>query len=1005
MPNPREFLMTTPTPAKENILVVDDTPANLRLLVTMLKQQGYEVRPTLNGKIALSAARAIPPDLVLLDIMMPEMDGYEVCRRLKADDRTKDIPVIFLSALDDARDKVKAFDAGGVDYITKPFQKAEVLARIANQLHLRSLQKQLARQNLHLENFGDRLKQLHRLNTTSYSNLNELFADYLATGCEIFHFPFAAIVRIQGDRCYIEATSTSLGASSHQSPIKASGASGAGEGLLILDPAEIPSALPLSETYCQLPLLEKSTVAIERASAREDLSNRLFYQQFQLESYIGTPIWVEQQIYGILNFYAPEIREEAFESRDSEILELMAQSLGKFIASRQTELQRQQAEEEVQFLLTLSQAISNASDFEKALEIALRQICEKTGWIYGEVWLETADRSALECSPSWYRRQHNIKPALAEAIDLFREYSAALVLLPGEELPGGVWATGKPQWHTLSPDIEDPLLRLENARQSGLNAAFSVPILAAENFGGERTRVLAVLSFFTLETQEQDLRLSHLVSAVADQLGNNLHQKQIEAEQRGMFAAMTDLTTIYDRSGVCLKVASTKTANLLGSASELLGKTLPEVMPQKTADRLLEAIRTTLDTGETQHIEYNLDLDRQPIWLDASVSPLDEESAIVVARDISDRKATELALQTSEAKNRAILSAIPDLMFRMNGEGIYLDFVQSEEFASSIPANIEPVGKHITEVLSPEMAERHLRVAREVLATKDPQSYEQEVWIESRGGTRCDRRLQYEEIRVVPSGENEVLFMVRDNSDRKRAELALRLAKQQSERLLLNILPRSIAERLKQTTGAIAEQYDSVSILFADIVGFTPLSAQMSPIELVELLNQIFSEFDKLADKHGLEKIKTIGDAYMVVGGLPERKPDHLEAIAAMALDMQVAMPQFKTAKLEQLRGENALQIRIGISTGSVVAGVIGMKKFIYDLWGDTVNVASRMEMQGEPDKIQMTADARAKLGDRYHFEKRGTISVKGKGDMTTYWLLGKIGDGSQLEKLGDMGS
>jgi class 3 adenylate cyclase len=241
-----------------------------------------------------------------------------------------------------------------------------------------------------------------------------------------------------------------------------------------------------------------------------------------------------------------------------------------------------------------------------------------------------------------------------------------------------------------------------------------------------------------------------------------------------------------------------------------------------------------------------------------------------------------------------------------------------------------------------------------------------------------------------PSGEDEVLFIVRDNSDRKRAELALRLAKQQSERLLLNILPRSIAERLKQTTGAIAEQYESVSILFADIVGFTPLSAQMSPIELVELLNQIFSEFDKLADKHGLEKIKTIGDAYMVVGGLPERKPGHLEAIAAMALDMQAAMPQFQTPKLAQLRGENSLKIRIGISTGSVVAGVIGMKKFIYDLWGDTVNVASRMEAQGEPGKIQVTANARDTLRDLYHFSEQRKISVKGKGDMITYWLLGK---------------
>ncbi|WP_204105307.1 MULTISPECIES: adenylate/guanylate cyclase domain-containing protein [Spirulina sp. CCY15215] len=968
--------MTTPKiePAQGNILVVDDTPANLRLLVTMLKQQGYEVRPTLNGNIALSAARAIIPDLVLLDIMMPEIDGYEVCRRLKADDRTKDVPVIFLSALDDARDKVKAFEVGGVDYITKPFQKAEVLARITNQLYLRSLQKQLAQQNQRLQDFGDRLKQLNRLNTNAYSNSAQLFADYLKTGCEIFGFSLATITRIQGDRCYIEASWGEW----EQAIVEEEKSKGI-----------ISSSFDLAETYSQLPFSKRSTIAVDHAGRKKELCDRLFYQQFKLESYVGTPIWVNQEIYGILNFYSPTIRENVFEAREIEIIELMVQSLGKFIAARQTELQRQQAEEEVQFLLTLSQAISNSPDFDKALEIALRQICEKTGWIYGEVWLKTADRSAIECSPSWYRRRQNIDAQLGQAIDHFREYSEALILLPGEELPGIVWEIGTPQWHYLSANSEDPFLRLEMAQQSGLSAAFSIPILAAENFGGERTQVLAVLSFFTLETQEQDLRLSHLVSAVADQLGNNLHQKQIEAEQRGMFAAMTDLTLIYDRSGVCLKVAPTKTVNTLGSSEELLGKTLHEVMDRETADRLLKAIHTTLDTGETQHIEYYLspknpsdNLQNRQIWLDASVSPLEEESAIIVARNISDRKATELALQTSEAKNRAILSAIPDLIFRMNAEGVCLDFVKAKEFASVMSLDIEPVGKNVRELVAPEMAERQIQAVRAVLASKEPQIYEQEVWI--------DRRLQYEEIRVVPSGEDEVLFMVRDNSDRKRAELALRLAKQQSERLLLNILPRSIADRLKQNTGPIAEQYDSVSILFADIVGFTPLSAQMSAIELVELLNQIFSEFDRLADQYDLEKIKTIGDAYMVVGGLPERKPDHLEAIADMALAMQAAMPQFHTNKLTQIQGEQTLQIRIGISTGSVVAGVIGSKKFIYDLWGDTVNIASRMEAQGEPGKIQMTADARAILGDGYRFSEKRKISVKGKGEMTTYWLLGK---------------
>jgi class 3 adenylate cyclase len=222
------------------------------------------------------------------------------------------------------------------------------------------------------------------------------------------------------------------------------------------------------------------------------------------------------------------------------------------------------------------------------------------------------------------------------------------------------------------------------------------------------------------------------------------------------------------------------------------------------------------------------------------------------------------------------------------------------------------------------------------------------------------------------------------------SEAALQESQEQTERLLLNILPLSIAERLKQDTSAIAEHFDDVTILFADIVGFTPLSTRIKPAELVNLLNEIFSNFDELTEKHGLEKIKTIGDAYMVVGGLPVPKPAHAEAVAQMALDMQGAIAHFQAKYSEQL------QIRIGINTGSVVAGVIGTKKFIYDLWGDAVNVASRMESSGVPGKIQVTEGTYERLKERYEFEKRGQVDVKGREEMTTYWLVGDRNFGIQ---------
>lgn len=223
--------------------------------------------------------------------------------------------------------------------------------------------------------------------------------------------------------------------------------------------------------------------------------------------------------------------------------------------------------------------------------------------------------------------------------------------------------------------------------------------------------------------------------------------------------------------------------------------------------------------------------------------------------------------------------------------------------------------------------------------------------------------------------------------ERQEVEVALRLAQKKSDHLLLNILPAAIVENLKQGQGSAAERFDSATVLFADIVDFTSLAARISPLELVNLLNQIFSKFDELTEKHGLEKIKTNGDAYMVAGGLPLPTTDHAEAIANMALDMQTAIAHFQTDTGEPF------QIRIGIHTGPVVAGVIGTKKFTYDLWGDTVNVASRMESQGLPGCIQVTTAVYEELKDRYVFEERGAIDVKGKGETIAYLLKQKKDD------------
>jgi adenylate cyclase len=205
-----------------------------------------------------------------------------------------------------------------------------------------------------------------------------------------------------------------------------------------------------------------------------------------------------------------------------------------------------------------------------------------------------------------------------------------------------------------------------------------------------------------------------------------------------------------------------------------------------------------------------------------------------------------------------------------------------------------------------------------------------------------------------------------------------------SERLLLNVLPTPVAARLRDSHGTIADAFEEVTVLFADIVDFTTMSAAAAPEQVVDLLNGLFSRFDRLAERHGLEKIKTIGDAYMVAGGLPVARPDHAEAVADMALDM--------VAELDAVdQGLGSIQLRIGIDTGPVVAGVIGIRRFIYDLWGHTVNSASRMESHGIPGTIQVTERTYSRLRDRYDLVERGAIPVKGKGEMRTWLLKGRL--------------
>jgi guanylate cyclase len=245
---------------------------------------------------------------------------------------------------------------------------------------------------------------------------------------------------------------------------------------------------------------------------------------------------------------------------------------------------------------------------------------------------------------------------------------------------------------------------------------------------------------------------------------------------------------------------------------------------------------------------------------------------------------------------------------------------------------------------------------------------------------------------VIGAGAVAFTLLATFANQRNEALTALRVEQEKSEVLLMNILPSSIAERLKAASQTIADHFDAASILFADVVDFTPFAQRLAPAQVVGILDQLFSHFDTLVERHGLEKIKTIGDAYMAAAGVPDPSPDHARRAALLALDMREAIAT------SAVGDGSGLELRIGINSGPVVAGVIGSKRFLYDLWGDAVNTASRMESQSTPGEIQITRATYDLLKDEFVCERRGTIEVKGKGPMETWYLVRRGSDDSRTD-------
>ncbi|MGQ9865934.1 MAG: adenylate/guanylate cyclase domain-containing protein [Pseudanabaenaceae cyanobacterium] len=467
--------------------------------------------------------------------------------------------------------------------------------------------------------------------------------------------------------------------------------------------------------------------------------------------------------------------------------------------------------------------------------------------------------------------------------------------------------------------------------------------------------------------QEQNQRLAEAVRERA----------RTEAEFRALLEAMTDVIAVYDRQGNCLRLVRTNS----DLSFELLAEQYAKAM-RTQVEEYLAYIQIVLETQETVHdAEYTLTLDGREFWFSANISPLGPDQVLWVAREITGRKRVDEALQRSSSFLNAQKEAALDGILAVDEQGRIINynhqFCQMWQLPERVLAGIEEERLLMALIWRAELPEE--------LAAMVEAAYDNPDWPQRAEIPFGDRVFDcYSGPVFSPAGKFYGMnWYFRDVTERFRAQAAIAAERDKADRLLLNILPAPIANRLKQNETTIADSFAEVTILFSDIVGFTKIATYLTPVELVALLDEIFSAFDAIAEAHGLEKIKTIGDEYMAVAGLSLPASDHACRAAEAALAMQAAIGRFQNEEGQPI------QLRVGLHSGPVVAGVIGRRKFAYDLWGDAVNLASRMESQGEPGKIQVTAATYQYLQEHYRLRLRGNIEVKGKGAMATYWLEG----------------
>ena len=476
------------------ILVVDDQPDNLRVLSALLRQRGYECRRAINGQLALRACNSYPPDLILLDIVMPTIDGYEICKKLKSNDKTCDIPIIFLSAKGEVFDKVKAFAAGGADYISKPFHSEEVLARVEHQLTMRKLQKQLKQQNKLLQTeinarlgFEKTLQEQNKILQKEITDRKQAeaalresqkFAEHIAEASPNILYIYDLI---EQQNIYINSQ---VGAILGYTPeeIQQMGAT-------LFSNLMHPEDFPKLSQYQQ---------KIENSPDKN-----IFEIDYRMKHRDGSWRWLK--------------------SRDAVFARTPEGKLKQTLSAASDITEQKQAEEEIRLLLATTQAINCSLDFQDALTIILGLFCTTIGWDFAEAWIPSeGEKKVLVCSEGWYASNLNLEE--------FRKFSKKITFAKGVGLPGKIWLSSQPEWiEDISNDQSSLFLeRSKIAGAMGLKACFGVPIRSSG-------QVLAILVFFKRSKTVKEQHLLELVNAVATQLGSHIQRKQAEEKLQQQF--------------------------------------------------------------------------------------------------------------------------------------------------------------------------------------------------------------------------------------------------------------------------------------------------------------------------------------------------------------------------------------------------------------------------------------------------------------------------------------